>query len=946
MSLPKDDVIITTACVAFWQYEDIDQIVKDLSGHFGKNFYLEVQYHNTDKQIKINEHIIKLSSDLNVPLIMGCDSHYIYEQDAIGRSDYLASKEMFYPDEEGWWMDYPDGETAYKRFAQQCVLSHEEIIEAITNTNIFLDVEDYQSLCFTQDIKMPTLYPGWSQEEKDKLYESLIYSRWEKEKQSVPSNRWPEYEEEIRKEINIVKTTKHADYFLVDTKIVERAKELGGVITLSGRGSGVSFYTNKLLGLTDVDRIAAPVKMYPERFMSSTRILEAKTLADLDLNVSDQKPFAQAQIDVLGAGHSEPMISYGTMKKAAAWKLYAKSQNIPFDVANEISLQLKKYDEAYSKAEEDEKEDIDVLDYLDPEYHELYERSKVYHGVISDWKIAPCSYLLYQGDIRKEIGLVRTKEHVCCLMDGKWAEEYKFLKNDLLRVAVVELIDKTYKRIGIKPHTTNELLALCTPDDPVWDVYKKGATMAINQVEKPGTSSRVAKYKPTNISELCAFIAAIRPGFKSMYKIFESREPFNYGIPAFDKLIQTKDMPDSFVLYQEMAMATLHYAGIEMSECYEAIKNIAKKRVEKVVKLKERFIPGFAERVIKDEDISIDEANEIAERIWKIIEDSSHYSFNASHSYCVAIDSLYCAYLKSHYPLEFYEVLLNILNNDNDKDRMVATKTEAESYFDIKFPPFRYGQNNSRIVANLESREITNTLQSIKGFGKRVGIEMYESSKGNPKTFIDVLKDLDHRGIKASIVKPLIQMDYFCDYGNIRELSMILNWWDILKQGDAKQLSKNKVEPENIRNIFEMNSDSFLKTGESSKTYLRLKTDRILYEIQNLVFDLNMDDVPIMTKIENQKRILGYVSITTNKPEDRRKLIIMDIHPLRKDKYTAPWGYVVISRSIGTGKRARLTVKSNVYDQNPIQENDIVYAHEVKKNKTGYWYLWDYDILI
>lgn len=152
-----------------------------------------------------------------------------------------------------------------------------------------------------------------------------------------------------------------------------------------------------------------------------------------------------------------------------------------------------------------------------------------------------------------------------------------FLKNDLLRVAVVDLINKGYTRAGLKVPTVNELLAMCPSEDPVWDIYRKGCTLGINQVEQPGTASRVGVYAPTNISELCAFIAAIRPGFKSMYKIFESRQDFSYDVKPFDDLLRTEEMPQSFVLYQEQEMATFHFAGFPMVTCYQAIKDLSKK---------------------------------------------------------------------------------------------------------------------------------------------------------------------------------------------------------------------------------------------------------------------------------------------------------------------------------------------------------------------------------
>ena len=206
------------------------------------------------------------------------------------------------------------------------------------------------------------------------------------------------------------------------------------------------------------------------------------------------------------------MLAYGTMLTSAAWKLYAKAQDIPFEIANEVSNQIKRYEMAVKHAEEDEKDDIDVYDYISPQYKDVFEGSKGYRGIISSWSIAPCAYLLYGGNIRKEIGLVRIKDNLCCCMDGHWAERNHFLKNDLLTVKVVDLIYQIFHRIGMEPPSVTELLKWCATDDKVWDLYKRGATMCLNQVERSGTSARVAKYQPRNISELSAFIAAIRPG--------------------------------------------------------------------------------------------------------------------------------------------------------------------------------------------------------------------------------------------------------------------------------------------------------------------------------------------------------------------------------------------------------------------------------------------------
>lgn len=995
LSLPPDDVIITSACVAFWKYEDVEDCVVKMHSHFKNNFYLEVQYHHTDKQRELNRKVLQLAEKHNISIIMGCDSHYVYPEQWQDRENLLESKKVKYEDEEGWFLDYPSGDEAYKRFAQQGVLTHEQIMSAINNTNVFLEVEEYDCPCFNKEIKMPSLYPELSQEEKDKKYEDLVWSKWKEYEPKVEPERIPEYKKEIENEVDIVKTTKHADYFLIDYEIVQEGIRRGGVITPTGRGSGVSFFTNMLLGFTKVDRIAAQVQMYPERFMSPTRILQTKTLADLDLNLANVAPFAEAQKAVMGEEHAYPMIAFGTLKDSSAWKMYARAMKIDFQIANQVSEQIKKYEKALKHADEDDKDSIKIEKYIDPQYIDLYRESVKYKHIISDWKIAPCSYLLYAGNIRKEIGLVKIKDNLCCCMDGHWAEDYKFLKNDLLKVSVIDLIDRVYKDIGQPMDDVSTLQKKCPPGNPAWSVYERGCTMGVNQVEQSGTARRASVYSPQNISELCAFVAAIRPGFKSMYKIFESKEHFDYGIPSFDSLIQTKEMPNTFILYQEQAMKTLNYAGIPMSECYAVIKDIAKKRVSKVLAYKDTFTEGFSRIIQEKEKLDKGKADKLAEKVWQILEDSSGYSFNASHSYCVSNDSLYCAYLKSTVPLNFYRCYLEILNEDGKKDKMLAAREEAQSYFNIRFPPFRFGQDNRRISVDYNTNSITNVLSSIKGFGSSVADGLYEVSREKYDCFMDVLDALYLTGLKTSVVEPLIKIDYFSEFGNQAELSKIYALFDLFKAGYAKSISRKNVEGKYFESIlskyttdttkngsiaasytFNPNSEKYItidKELKAKKSELRkrkkenpeqdysdiqceidsltdqLDTERKSYvmqflrECENLIKSYQLRDVDYLTKIENQKEILGTVDLTTNKESDRKKLLVHEVYPLLSKDSKSPWAYAVIVQSIGSGKRARLTVKKEVYEKIPINEGDLILSHDLKKNAKGYWYLLRYE---
>lgn len=993
--LPAGDVWITTACVAGWKYlgeeeERLKTLWKKLYDKHGDNFMFEVQYHLSERQKELNRYILNLRKEIPAPIIMGCDSHYIEANGAELRSDFLLSKEdrKAYDDEEEWFMDYPDGDTAVRRFREQGVLTEAEITEAIDRTNCFLEVEEYECDIFDDSLKLFSLHPDWTQEQKDAEYLRLVDEGWQDYKAEVAPDLLSKYEKEIKSETDTVVECHMADYFIDNYHVIRRGKELGGHLTNTGRGSAVSFFTNKLLGFTEVDRIAAKVKMYPERFMTATRILETHSLPDIDFNVAEQDIFAEGQAQVCGRDHAVQMLAYGTQKASAAWKMFAKSQNIDFATANEVSAQIKRYENKLHTVDEEEKDTIDIMDYIDKRFHDVYLRSTEYQGIITSWSPAPCAFLLYQGSIRRKIGLVKIKDRICCAMDGHWAEKNHFLKNDLLRVAVVDLINKGYTRAGLKVPTVNELLAMCPSEDPVWDIYRKGCTLGINQVEQPGTASRVGVYAPTNISELCAFIAAIRPGFKSMYKIFESRQDFSYDVKPFDDLLRTEELPQSFCLYQEQQMAVLNYAGFPMSECYAAIKNIAKKRKEKVLAYHERFINAFSKRLVEQENINKTDAAEKAKNVWKIIEDAAQYAFNSSHSYSVSLDSLYGAWLKQHHPLAFYETFMRIMDEKGDKDKLAAAKDEAESYFNIKFPPFKFGQDNRKVTADEENNAISNALTSIKGFNKAAAVALYELGQEPPKYLSDVLLALRPKSIMKSTTEPLAQISYFSSYGNDREVLNIIALCEEFGYGTKASIPRERVDNSFLADIVPKYADGLKKDGQPATRYTftslqmsALKDEKkqlaaalkknptpeleeqliaaeqkiaeelkrivaeVLRECEDRVLAAGIEDLPFRVKIENQQKILGYVDIRTGKEEDRRLVLVSDFRPLLSKDTGKPWGYACFTQSLGSGKRIRLTLRSRQYDQNPIKNGSIIYVDRCTKNKSGYWYLDQYHLV-
>jgi DNA polymerase III alpha subunit len=935
LSLPADDVMITTACIAFWHYDDIEDILVQLHNHFKKNLFLEIQYHDTEPQVKLNQHILALSEKYGIEMIVGMDSHYIYPEQSKERDYILAAKNIHYEDEDGWFMDYPDDETTMKRFLKQGVFTKDQIQRAMDNTDLLLEFEDYaiDNRIFSKDIKLPSLYDGQhtidgvllpklDQEQRNKEYSKLISKLFKAYVKDVDESQYEEYFDGVKNEVQVIKDTNMSDYFLIDYYMVKRALEKGGVLTDSGRGSSVGYFTNTLLGFSKVDRFQSPIKLYPERFISKSRILETKSLPDIDLNWGTPDIAAEAQEEILGKDHAYPMIAFGTCKKKSAFKLYARSQNMDFDLANTISGQIEKYDDALKYADDDEKDEIDIYDYVNEEYHSYIDASKKYQGIIMDKKKAPCAYLLYDGSIREEIGLIKCKsettkkEYMTAVIDGAIAENYKFLKNDILKVDVVLLIDLIYKRIGLKHHTVNELMELVKNDQAVWDIYANGYTMGVNQVEKASTTRKSMKYKPRNVSELSAFIAAIRPAFKSMYSKLENREDFSYGIPAFDKILQTEELPQSFILYQEQTMNTLNYAGFPIDECYGIIKAIAKKHPEKVKPLKERFITGFKDKIMQDDGIPADKAEEDSARVWQIISDSCGYGFNSAHAYCMALDSLYNAYLKAHYPYEFYEVLLQTYSDKGKKDKVAELKQEMSKAFGIKEGEYKFGLDNRKFKADPDNQTIYPSLLSIKGLSQGCANDLYAMGQKKYENFYELWKDMKKKkNLNSGKVNTLIEIGYFDDFGTIGKIKRFI---DILDQlYDRSQFSKSNPPVEFLPIIRKYSE-------ETDKQYRKFDYDAALTEIWENLEDI---DIPFNERLKYELQNIGYV-----------KTLVPDMSPdyafvqEYECKYKNP--KLTLYR-LADGSTEIVKVRRKKYDEAPINVGDIIKTIECSEE--GRW---------
>ncbi|MGL5713496.1 MAG: PHP domain-containing protein [Paraclostridium sp.] len=930
-SLPQEDVFVTTACVAFWKYEDIKDIILQMNSHF-KYFYLEVQSHNTEKQINLNKRIINISKKYNIPIIAGVDSHYIYPNQEEERNDFLRSEGLVYEDEYGWHMDYPDYNTLFSRFKEQEVLTDDEIEISLENTNEILKFED---IILDKTMKIPTLYENYTQEEKDNKFKQLINELWIKERNNIHREKWNHYIEEIRKEVKEIIDCGMSDYFMLDYEIIKIGKEkYGGEVTFSGRGSAVSEYINKLLAFTDVDRINSKVTMFPERFLTKERILDSATPPDIDFNLSSRTPFIQAQRDLLGEKSTYDLLAFGTLKTKSAWKMYARAYNISPEDADIVSKQIDKYEEKLKYADRDEAtgeliEDVNLFDFVDIKYEKLLEGCKKYLGIKTTRKGHPCGVVTSSLNVEEEIGVILCKSEttkketfVACIESGL-IDYFGWLKNDFLIVSVVKTTNDIYRRIGIEPYPVDKILQLIENDKKTWDIYKNGYTLCVNQVEKPGTKKKTMQYAPKNIVELCALIAAVRPSFKTLVKQFLSREDFHYGIKELDELLQTPEMPYSYIFYQEQLMQILGFAGFEIKDTYDIIKSISKKKTycrqcdntgndsmktcprcnstdihPLVEKFKEQFIEGFSNKIN-----SSDNKEQISKDVWDIVLSFASYGFNSSHSYCMALDSVTQAYLKANYPYEFYEVMLKTYTQKGEKDKVKELKEEMKN-FGIHLGDIKFGIDNRDFTSDKDNNLINQSLVSIKGFSQRVADCLYELGIKEYDNFLEIRHKMkESKIVQSNHVKELIDIGYFKDYGSKSFLHECNRLYD--RFYTSKKISKEKLTSVEFEIVKKYSRETDKQFADPDN--IKIITE-LLKDIEN--------EITLMELLEYDIKKFGEVITTFEDMPKNLCLITKHEKPFTTD--------IIELYSLATGRTATFKVSSRVTGVNPIAQFDII----------------------
>ena len=431
--------------------------------------------------------------------------------------------------------------------------------------------------------------------------------------------------------------------------------------------------------------------------------------------------------------------------------------------------------------------------------------------------------------------------------------------------------------------------------------------------------------------------AALRPSGASYRDDLMQHKPHKNPSALIDELLKDNN---GYLIYQEDVIKFLQQiCGFSGSDADNTRRTIARKKPEDLEKILPDILNGYCEKSPQPREIAEQEAKEFLQ----IISDASSYMFGYNHSVGYCMIGYLCAYLRYYHPYEFITAYLNNANGEED----VKNGNELATLYGIKIVPPRFGFSKDKYLLNKEEKVIAKGISSVKYMNADVANELYELAEaGKPKSFMELLQLMNERTHLDTRQRDiLVKIDYFIEYGNAKELLRMVEMFSFFKNGTMKKISKEKLTPQ-VEAIVSQYATNIAKNGATAKSYTFTDMPGLLRHMEQVVRDMHIQDFDLKSKMQDQLENLGYIDLTTDKKEDRRKLVIMDVFPLKSKANKEVWGYALQTRSIGSGKTSRLTVRSRIFDKKPLKRFDVIYASDVRQERTGYWYLIGYDYVV
>lgn len=696
-----------------------------------------------------------------------------------------------------------------------------------------------------------------------------------------------------------------------------------GIPTGPGRGSVGGSRVAYITDIIDTD----PEKWSTvfSRFANEDR----EEIGDIDTDVidTDRPKIFKYLIDRFGTDLTARVASYGTIQ----------DKKVVDEVGRALAFRWKKQ---HPNEEADNPYSLAKLAKIKAEYDQDPEKAKKAHQDIFyyfdgllDTKISqsvhPAGMVLSPISLSENYGTFLKDGEWCLLLDMDEVHDGCGLaKYDFLILKTVKLIKDACEYAGIPYPKSHEI---DWEDAAVWEDMRRDQT-GIFQFTESYAADCFKKFGTNSIEDMSLVTASIRPSGASYRDALLARMIHHNPSKLIDDLLKNNN---GYLVYQEDIIAFLkEVCGLSGSYADTVRRGIARKKTELLEKAMPDILNGYCNKSDKPREVAETECKEFLQ----IIEDASSYMFGYNHSIEYCLVGYLCGYLRYYHPIEFITSYLN--NAAKDKETIDGAKL-AKSY-GIKLTNPRYGISRSDYAFSREKNTIAKGLSSIKFIGDKVADELYRFSKENIfGSFTELLRGLQqHTSLDAKQLSILIGIDFFADFGNQRELTRIREAFDSIH--GRKTLKRDFVESSPFEKIIKLHANDKRKDGSDASSYTITDEVAILNEIEGAIREVHLKDFGTNYKVKLFADVMGYVGYTTNLDEDRPKLYVRDVEPVKRKKDGKKFGYAVLTQSIGSGKESRMTVFNAVYEKDPIKKGDIIYCTNFRTDPGGYFTLTSY----
>lgn len=784
------------------------------------NFFLELQNHQLENQDRINKELIGIGKKLGLPVVATNNCHYIDKED-FRAHEILLCLQTGKTITDPYRMQYPKDEFYFKS-PQEMIALFKETPEAIENTLKIAErceLELEFGKLNLPDYPVPESYTLETYLE-ERSREGLQKRFTELEKRKIEFDR-SVYEERLERELGIIEKMGYPGYFLIVWDFIHYAKE-NGIPVGPGRGSAAGSVVAYALQITDIDPMQYDLLF--ERFLNPERV--SMPDIDIDFCMDGRDDVIKYVTEKYGGNQNvTQIITFGSMNAKGVIRDVGRVLDMPYGevdklaklVPNKLNITLKDAFKEEPQFEKLRKENANVAELLDIAKNlEGLARHCSTHaaGVVISSKALTEFCPLYKGG---------NDEVVTQYAMGS-VEKLGLLKMDFLGLRTLTVINNALKMIKQSKNIDLDIGAIPLNDPATYQLLCDAKTLGVFQLESSGMRDLLKKLKPDCFEDIIALLAMYRPGplesgmvddyVKRKHGTMEEK----YDLPQLESILKETH---GVILYQEQVMKIASVlAGFSLGDADLLRRAMGKKKAEEMAAQRQKFLEGSRVKNINEKK---------SEKIFNLMEKFAGYGFNKSHSAAYAQVSYQTAYLKAHYPLEFFGAL--ITSDMDNTDKVLRYIHDCREMKIIVQPP---DVNLSYRDFSVAENKLVFGLGAIKNVGSKAIDNIIEARQGLRRfaSLEQLCENVDMQLANKRVFESLIKSGA-CDSLGQSRAQMMSELQARMEQGQAKQRDMH-LGQSSMFDSFEMDVEEDKSSAGSVKEWSN--ADRLRLEKESIGF--------------------------------------------------------------------------------------------------------------